>query len=372
MQPLRPRARATAEPVQLAQLRATLGPVAVRATPSHERVAAGPRGLARPRWVVPAVGLYWRVFAVNAAILMTAFLLLVLTPVSVSSSVTPGQVAVLSAGLAVMLIANAALLRLSLTPLRKLTGLMSSVDVLDPGRRLDAAGADEVVAVITAFNATLDRLEEERRVSTRRVLSAQEAERLRIAQELHDQIGQNLTAVVLELRRLRGMVSPVEADLLSDAQELARESLDELRRISYRLRPAALDDLGLSSALATLCDDITRRTGIQVTHTLDLKLPALDRDVELAIYRVAQEALTNAVRHAHCGRVEMHLTADDGGLTLHVRDDGAGLGNAPPGGGIRGMRERALMIGGSVSVRNRPRAGVEVNLRVPSTLANHE
>ncbi|MGZ4482303.1 MAG: ATP-binding protein, partial [Gaiellales bacterium] len=90
------------------------------------------------------------------------------------------------------------------------------------------------------------------------------------------------------------------------------------------------------------------------------------------VYRVAQEALTNAVRHAHCARVEMHLTADDGGLTLHVRDDGAGLGNAPPGGGIRGMRERALMIGGSVSVRNRPRAGVEVSLRVPPTQASHE
>ena len=130
------------------------------------------------------------------------------TPISVNPSVTRGQMAVLLVGLGVMLASNAVLLRLSVAPLHRLMALMRSVDVLQPGRRLNASGTAEVAEVITVFNATLERLEEERRASMRRVLSAQEAERRRIAQELHDQIGQNLTAVVLELKRLQGRVEP--------------------------------------------------------------------------------------------------------------------------------------------------------------------
>ena len=195
-------------------------------------------------------GLFWRVFAVNGVILLIAFALLVLTPITVSSPTTTDQLLVLSAGLAVMLVANAALLRFSLTPLRRLADQMGTVDVLDPGERLERSGTAEVATVIEAFNTALDRLEAERRSSTRRVLFAQEAERRRIAQELHDQIGQDLTAVVLELKRVQARVTPEEAETLADAQELARESLEDLRRISHQLRPVALDDLGLSSAIA--------------------------------------------------------------------------------------------------------------------------
>ena len=310
-------------------------------------------------------GLYWRVFAVNAAILTVALVLLAVTPVTVDRQITREQFLILLGGLAVMVVANALLLRLSLAPLRQLTSLMRRVDLLEPGRRLGATGTAEVAEVIAAFNATLARLEDERRSSMVRVLSAQEAERRRIAQELHDQIGQNLTAVVLELKRLQGHVAADWSETLADAQELARESLEELRRISYELRPAVLDDLGLPSALAALADAVARRAEIEATHEVG-PLPALPPDVELAVYRIAQEALTNAVRHSGCTRVRVRLAEEDGPVYLRVADDGRGLGSQPrSGGGIRGMRERALMIGGRLVLGVADEGGVEVELRIP-------
>jgi two-component system, NarL family, sensor histidine kinase UhpB len=312
------------------------------------------------------VGLYGRVLAVNASILVIAVLLLVVTPISVNQTVTRGQLAVLLIGLVVMLASNAVLLRFSLAPLNRLMALMRSADILEPGRRLNAAGTAEVADVISAFNATLERLEEERRSSMRRVLSAQEAERRRIAQELHDQIGQNLTAVVLELKRLQGRVEPEWSETLADAQELARESLDELRRISYELRPAALDDLGLRSAVAALCGAVGRRAGIDVSHDVDRELPPLQPDVELAVYRITQEALTNAVRHSGCSHVHVSVAGAPDAVVLRVVDDGRGFDPGPRmGGGIRGMRERALMIGGQLVLAHGDPGGVEVGLTVP-------
>jgi two-component system, NarL family, sensor histidine kinase UhpB len=263
------------------------------------------------------------------------------------------------------------LLRLSMAPLDRLMGLMRSVDVLQPGRRLDVGGSAEVAEVIAAFNATLDRLEDERRSSVRRVLSAQEAERRRIAGELHDQIGQNLTAVLLELKRLRGRVEPEYADTLADAQELARESLEELRRISYELRPAALDDLGLASALESLATSVARRAEIEVALEVAPDLPPLSQDVELAVYRIAQEALTNAVRHSACTRVRVRVSGEDGAVYLRVADDGDGLGALPrSGGGVRGMRERALMIGGRLVLGVSDQSGVEVELCIPAAVVD--
>jgi len=312
------------------------------------------------------VSLYWRVFAVNAAILAVAVVLLIVTPVTIDARPTPGQLLVLVGGLLVMLVANAWLVRFSLRPLRRLSELMSVVDVLEPGRRLDPAATAEVAAVISTFNSTLDRLEGERRASMHRVLAAQEAERRRIAQELHDQIGQNLTAVVLELKRVRAQVDGGEAEALADAQELARETLEEVRRISYELRPAALDDLGLPSALRSLCAGIERRAGIVVDLDVPDSLPELDPQVELAIYRVAQEALTNAVRHARCHTVRVFLGPVGEDILLHVADDGVGMDGSFPGGGLRGMRERAVAVGAAFETRSARGRGVEVSMRVPA------
>lgn len=310
-------------------------------------------------------GLYGRVFCVNAAVLLVAFLLLALSPVTVSSPILPGQLLVLLAGLVVMLVANALLLRISLHPLERLRELMQTVDLLEPGRRLELDGPPEVAAVIEAFNAALERLEDERRSSAVRVLSAQEAERHRIARELHDQIGQNLTAVVLELKRAGDGGEP-DPDAIRDARELARESLEELRRISHELRPAALDDLGLASALEALCTGFARRTGLEVGLRVAGDLPVLGRPAELAVYRVVQEALTNAARHARCRSVGVELAVAGAAAELTIADDGQGLGGSVTGGGIRGMRERALSAGAGFAVAGVPGArGTVVTMRLP-------
>jgi two-component system sensor histidine kinase UhpB len=281
------------------------------------------------------VSLYWRVFAINAAILSAAVALLVVTPVTIDARPTPGQLLVLAGGLLLMLVANAWLVRISLLPLRRLSELMSVVDVLEPGRRLDPAATAEVSR--------------------------------RIAQELHDQIGQNLTAVVLELKHVRARIDSGESEALADAQELARETLEEVRRISYELRPAALDDLGLPSALRSLCAGIERRAGITVEIDAADDLPRLDGQVELAVYRVAQEALTNAARHARCSTVRVSLRPAGGGVRLRIADDGVGMDGSFPGGGLRGMRERAVAVGATFETRSAVGHGVEVTMLVPAT-----
>ena len=220
--------------------------------------------------------------------------------------------------------------------------------------------------MITAFNSTLERLEAERRTSTQRVINAQEAERRRIAQELHDQLGQNLTAVMLELERIQVYVPLTAVEVISDAQELARETLDDLHRISYQLRPAVLDDFGLVSALETLCSSISNRAHIDISCEICEPPVPLEPPEELAFYRVAQEALTNAIRHSDCSSVALALTKDQRFISLVVRDDGVGMGKLTSTvSGVRGMRERAVMIGAQLILRNRESGGLEVVLLLP-------
>ena len=328
-------------------------------TPETRLRPASPR-----RFSASTLGMYWRVFAVNAAILAVAALLLALTPVTISRHTTPAQLAILGAGLVVMLLANALLLRLSLTPLRRLTWLMSGVDLLQPDRRLQATGSREVAEVIEVFNATLARLEDERRSSIHRVLGAQESERLRIARELHDEIGQDMTAVLLDAERLSEHVQGESAEILADMVSLVREVMDELRRISYELRPAALDELGLASAIEELCTSTARRSELDVSAHIQQLPEGLDRDIELAIYRIAQEALTNAVRHAGASSIQVELGTSDGAILLRVCDDGRGPGPGA-GGGIRGMRERAHMIGATLEIAATRPSGTSVRVRMP-------
>jgi two-component system sensor histidine kinase UhpB len=206
----------------------------------------------------------------------------------------------------------------------------------------------------------LERLESERRESTRRVLDAQESERLRVSRELHDEVGQTLTAVLLQLGRIAKRAGPELAPELEEAQERARDTLEEVRRISRELRPEALDDLGLASALVAL----TERFGLEVTRRLERELPPLDEEAELVIYRVAQEALTNVARHSGSASVELELASSNGTVTLRVLDEGRGI-DAEDGGGLRGMRERAVLVGAKLRVGRRAAGGTEVRLDVP-------
>ncbi|MFG2881756.1 sensor histidine kinase [Streptomyces sp. NPDC048297] len=311
------------------------------------------------------MSLFWRIFALNAVVLGTATALLLWAPVTVSVPVVLTEAVILVGGLAVMLVANAALLRLGLAPLDRLTKLMTTVDLLRPGQRLPASGGGEVAELIRTFNAMLERLEQERATSSARVLLAQETERRRIAQELHDEVGQTMTAILLGLKRAADDAPAPLREQLLEVQEITRESLDEVRRLVRRLRPGVLDDLGLVSALTSLTHGFATHTGLRVTRHFDADLPALAPETELVLYRVAQESLTNAARHADADNVVVALRRADDSVVLEVTDDGCGIKAACEGAGIRGMRERALLISGILEITPAPRTGTRVQLTAP-------
>lgn len=309
------------------------------------------------------VTLFWRIFLLNAAVLVSATVLVLLGPVTVSTPVLLTESVIVLAGLVAVLITNAALLRIGLAPMARLTRAMITTDLLRPGPRPAVSGHGGIADLIRTFNAMLDRLEAERGESAARALSAQEAERKRIAQELHDEVGQTLTAVLLELKRVADHAEPAVRAELRQVQEITRGSLDEIRRIARRLRPGVLEELGLASALKALTTEIS---GLTVRRRFDKDLPVLDADVELVVYRVAQESLTNIARHAGATAVEVSLTRGAAGVDLRIRDDGRGLRGAREGAGIRGMRERALLIGAELDLGPGPGGGgTEVRLRIP-------
>jgi two-component system, NarL family, sensor histidine kinase UhpB len=310
--------------------------------------------------------LFWRVFATNALVLALAASALALSPATVSFPVALTEAVVLALGLGAMLALNYALLRRALSPLERLRGFMRSADPLRPGARAPVDDAvPELRAVTESFNEMVARLEAERRESAGRALAAQESERLRIARELHDEVGQKLTAVMLQLDSLSGARGGAT---LEETREGVRESLEEVRFIARRLRPEALDHLGLPSALAALTNSLRGASGITIGRRIDPSLPALSSDVELVLYRVAQEALTNVVRHAGCDQARLRLRRVGGGVELEVVDAGRGFDAdvAGEGAGIRGMRERALLVGAQLEISSAPGRGTSVKLRCPA------
>ena len=286
-------------------------------------------------------------------LLVLATLLLALTP---RIAIVEGLD--LAVGLVVMLAANLLLLRHTLRPIDRLVERMRKIDLLQPGHRFPEQGGVEVAALTRAFNEMLERLETERRESGQRALRAQEAERRRIASGLHDEVGQVLTGVLLRLDD-------------EETKDAVRQALDEVRRIGRELRPEMLEQLGLVSALTELSRKFAESSGVKVERRFATDLPPLSDDAELAVYRVAQESLTNIARHADAKRVEITLQPGPGSVVLRVLDDGRGI-PAPDAfalnghGGLRGMRERALLIGGALAVKGGAQGGVEVRLEVPA------
>jgi two-component system, NarL family, sensor histidine kinase UhpB len=311
------------------------------------------------------VPLFWRIFLLNAVVLIAASALLLFGPATVSTPFLLPEALILAAGIAVMLIANAVLLRVALAPLGRLTRLMTTIDLTHPGNRLDVSGHGMVADLIMTFNAMLDRLETERGDSAARALAAQEGERRRIAAELHDEVGQTLTAVLLQLKRVSDRAPNSMRTDLAQVQQTTRDSLDEIRRIARRLRPGDLDVFGLVSALKALANEFSATSGLTVHRDFESDFPALDHETELVLYRIAQEGLTNVARHAEATKVELTLRRYTGGVELRIRDDGRGVDTIRPGAGIAGMRERALLIGADLTFGSGPGRGTEICLRVP-------
>ena len=322
------------------------------------------RNEVRNRQRRPINALFRRLFIINGLLFTAGTLLLAISPVTISAPALLTEIPVLIVGLALILAANAILVRASLSPLDPLTDVMQRVDLLQPGDRITEKGNGDLAYLITSFNDMLKRLETERSTTAGHALAAQEAERARIARELHDEIGQSLTVALLALKRV---VDRVPAELSEDAhiaQDAVRTSLDEVRVVAQRLRPGVLADLGLESALNALAAEFSRSSGVRLSLRVDDDLPELEPDTELVVYRVAQEALTNVARHSGATWAELALSATADGVALRISDDGRG-GDIEEGTGIRGMRERAVLVGGRLAVDTPATGGTDVLLTVP-------
>ena len=315
-----------------------------------------------------APSLFWRVFGLNALVFIVAGLLLALSPLTVSSPITLEEATILAAGIAVMLLINLELMRRSFAPLSRLGSTMRSIDPLRPGQRVRLQAHDrELAELVASFNEMLDRLETERRASAQREAQATDAEQRRIAAELHDEIGQRLTVLLLMLANAQADTDHRTAQRLADARTLAHEILDDLRSVVLRLRPAALDQLGVGNALAALARTIQLQTETEVSQRVDQLNGDIPPILGLVIYRIAQEAMTNAVRHAPGSAIQLELEQDEQCLRLRVSDHGPGLPHGPArarGTGLRSMAERALLVGGTLDLDSSP-AGTTVTLTVP-------
>jgi two-component system, NarL family, sensor histidine kinase UhpB len=313
--------------------------------------------------------LLWRIFAVNAALLVIAALLLALARGRIHESFAFLEGVDVAIVLVVMLGANFVLLRHILGPIERLVERMRSVDLLRPDQRLAQRGGAEVAELVGVFNQMLERLETERRVSGQQALRAQESERARVSRSLHDEVGQVLTGVLLQLDSLAGSRDPEQRRAVEETKGAVRQALEEVRRIARELRPEMLEHLGLVSALTELSRRFSDQSGIRVERRFPDRLPPLSEEAELAVYRVAQESLTNVARHAGASRVELGLAPGANSVVLRVVDDGRGIAEARAlngNGGLRGMRERALLVSGALAVKPARDGGVEVRLEVPA------
>jgi two-component system sensor histidine kinase UhpB len=283
------------------------------------------------------------------------------------------QFLVLALALVLTFLLNTLLLRRRFEPLERLLAMMERVDLSRPGRRLemdtDMSGmSTDIVRLAASFNRMLERLENERRRSGELVIGAQEEERKRIARDLHDEVNQSLTALLLRIEAAAQDAPEKVKVQLAQVKELADQAMGELLDLARQLRPTALDDHGLVAALRTHVREFDRRGPARASFWADPRLGDLSPDAQVVVYRVAQEALMNASRHSGAARVEVSLEPRDSRVRLQVADNGSGFAFAEEGKGLGldGMRERALLVGGALEIDSRPGRGTTVRLEVPA------
>ena len=292
---------------------------------------------------------------------------------------TPASVvSILGIALGASLVVNLVLVYVALRPLSDLESTATRLTAGDMAARVPASSlADRDMARVgTTLNALLDRLTEDRareRQLAAQVISAQDEERARVARELHDSTAQILTAVMLQLgAAARESTSPLLDARIATLRELAAEALEEVRSMSHTMHPRVLDDLGLVPALEWLARQACVQEQLDV-HVVAAEFdPPIPPPLAAALYRVAQEALRNAARHAEARHVIVRLTRDGASAVLEVEDDGCGFDVAlaeqrRPGMGLFSMRERIGLVNGRLTVRSESNRGTRVVATVPLT-----
>lgn len=274
-----------------------------------------------------------------------------------------------------LLFVNVILLRRRFSPLETLIARIEEIDPAQPTAQfvVPRTTVEEVERLAISFRRLLRRIEEERRRSGRLVLRAQEEERRRLARDLHDEVNQALTAILLRLQALSEDAPPELDDQIIQLKTLVNQAMEELLRLARQLRPASLDDLGLIAAIEGQLARFSEQSGIQAVLHHEGAPEALTEDQQTVIYRVVQEALSNTAQHSGATFVEFDLRVfPSHGVELRVRDNGRGFDVAASpsdggGGGIglSGMAERARLVGGELTVTSAPGSGTRVRLYIP-------
>ena len=284
--------------------------------------------------------------------------------------------AILALSLAGSLIVNLALVTLALRPLRALESTAALVRRGDLDARVVASPlADRTIRRVgDAINLLLDELVADRRRVRRlaaEVIRAGDKERARVARELHDSTAQTLSAVVMQLATtIRDVEQPAIAARLETVRGAVVDALEEVRGLSHTVHPRVLDDLGLSAALRHLGREMEWRTEVPIAVDVPLIAPALPQASASVLYRIAQEALNNAFKHASATAIEVRLHSDGTSATLEVADDGEGFdprraSRADSGLGIFSMRERVALVDGSFDLVSGPGMGTRIRATVP-------
>src|SRR5918998_331314 len=313
-----------------------------------------------------------QVLAVNTVLVaLTAFLAALVARDQLKDAVSTEGLLLIALAVFGVVLLNSILLRRRLEPMGRLVETMSSVDLASPGKRADVSGnaAEEVRRLSADFNRMLERLEHERRESGRAVLRAQEIERPRIAQDLHDEVNQARTAILLRLSATIQTAPAALQEELRESQALVTQAMEELLHLARELRPTALDDHGLVPALTSQVASFGDRTGIRANFRRHGSVPNLSDEEQLVIYRVTQESLSNVAQHSGARHVDVELSFV-GRTVLRVRDDGSGFKALPNGRsrlGVSGMRERALLVGGHFSIFSDPGEGTTIELTMGAT-----
>ena len=266
--------------------------------------------------------------------------------------------------------------------LRAVTAIFASIFVIRFLRAFQVE-SDHKIAELQKARLHESRQREELRAELfRRVVAAQEAERQRIARDLHDETGQSLTAIGMGLRGLADEINPrnkTQRDTLGQLQSLASDSLRELQRIISDLRPAHLDDLGLSATLRWYASRLQEMAHLNIKVDISGEERLLDEAVKIAIFRIIQEALNNIIKHSRASAVTVNLVYKEETAQILVRDNGVGFdmdavknSSGRVSLGLSGMAERAMLLGGTVKVHSRPNYGTEVEAVIPYEMAHHK
>jgi two-component system sensor histidine kinase UhpB len=307
-----------------------------------------------------------QVLAINTVLVgVTAFVAVVVSKEDLEDAASGRGLAFLVVAVLSVILLNSILLRRRLYPLERLLTTMAEIDLSSPGLRAVAPkhAAKEIKRLTETFNLMLQRLETERRAAGRAVLRAQEEERQRIAQDLHDEVNQALTAIKLRLFATIHEAPPALQHELDETRKLVDQAMDELLHLARELRPTALDDHGLVSALRSQVDSFQERTGIRSSFRKSGPPTILSAEEQLVIYRVTQESLSNVAQHSGARSVDVELSFT-GRTVLKVRDDGFEPHRMRHNGrlGLSGMRERALLVGGNLSIFSEPGDGTTIEL----------